>query len=76
MFLYCVYSAISKRPKQLPNCRCNSFYGVFCEVRTCTVTVTPHESCIRKAKSWSVTVYSKHNIQSMQFDCSNQTSAG
>jgi hypothetical protein len=33
--------------------------GVLCEVLNYTVTVAQHESGIRKAISWSVTVYNK-----------------
>jgi len=35
-----------------------------------------HEQGTRLIISWSMTVYYKQNIQSMQFDSSNRTSAG
>ena len=46
MYVYCDYPAISKSPKQLPDCLKIAktsvvlivFNGVICEVSTCTVT--------------------------------------
>ena len=58
MNAYCVYSEMSKSPKQLPNClkitETNVALGVFnsdvCGY-SATVYVTIHESCSRKALS-------------------------
>jgi len=48
IYIYCVYSAMSESPKQLPNCMEIAetsvvliiFKGVLCEVRAYTYTVT------------------------------------
>jgi len=38
------------------------------------ITIAQHKSGTRKTISWSVIVYNKKCIQSMQFDCSKRTS--
>ena len=71
MYVYCVYSAISKGQKQLPNCLkitetsvvLNVFKGVICDVSTYTVTISfCFSTGIRYQISynWSVTVYNKN----------------
>ena len=65
MYVYCVYPAISKSPKQLPNYAENNRNKgrsncVLCEVCDYTVTITLHELGTRKGISWSVNVYNKH----------------
>ena len=48
MYVYCVYPAISKSPKQLPNCLKRAeisvvlivFNGVLCDVSAYTVTIS------------------------------------
>jgi len=89
---YCVHHTMSKNPKHLPNflrraetsialigflygilCEVRA-YGTPCEVRANTVTVSYHWSTrIRYQKSY---ILVSDRIQSMQFDCSNRTSAG
>jgi hypothetical protein len=83
MYVFCVYPAVSQSQSKttaswLKRTDPNVFQMVFnCaprEVHLYTVTVFAvalHEPGTRKAISWSVTI-----IQSMQFDCSNRTSAG
>ena len=64
MYIYCLYLAMLKAQN---NCFTRAetsivlivFDGVLCEVLNYTVTVAQHESGIRKAISWSVTVYNK-----------------
>jgi hypothetical protein len=66
MYVYCVYPAISKGPKQLPNCLKITetsvvlvvFKEVICDVSAYTGT-TQQESGTRKAIFRSVTVYNK-----------------
>ena len=82
MYVYCVYPAISKGPKQLPNClkiaQTIVVLNVFKDVSAYTVTVSlllnrnrvPEKLYI--GQSPLITKL----IQSMQFDCSNRTSAG
>ena len=73
MYVYCVHPAMSKKPKQLPNCLKGAeasvviivFDGVLCEVHTYTVTVSYRCSTqIRYQKSYILvsdhTVYSKN----------------
>ena len=71
MYVSCVYPAISKGPKQLPNClkiaetsvALNILKGVICDVSAYTVNVSlsvaQQESGTRKAMFWAVTVDSK-----------------
>ena len=72
MYVYCVYPAISKGPKQLPNCLkltetsvfLNVFKGVICDVSAYTVTVSfCCSSGIRYQKSYilvSDCIYNKN----------------
>jgi len=81
VFIYCVYPAMSNNPKQLPNCLKTAETSILLVVR-CALSCPclycyhflPFESGIRKAIFRSVTIYSKI-LQSMQYDCSNRTSA-
>jgi hypothetical protein len=67
MYVYCVYPAISKGPKQLPNCLkiaetsviLNVFKGVICDALLPFLSVTQQESGTRNAIFWSVTIYKK-----------------
>ena len=89
MYIYCVYPAISKGPKQPPNCLkiaeisvvLDVFKGVICDVGTDTVSVTVSFCCstgIKYQKNYILVSDSKKLkfIQSMQFYCSNRTSVG
>jgi hypothetical protein len=66
LYIYCVYPAISKGPKQPPNCLkiaeisvvLDVFKGVICDVGTDTVSVTVSFCCstgIRYQKNYSET---------------------
>jgi hypothetical protein len=83
MYIYCVYPAMSKSLKQLPNCLQISetrvvlivFHGVLCEVCSYTVTFLTfvlHQSGSRKAVFWSMTVNNKKLSNQCNFDCSNR----
>ena len=67
MYVYCIYSAMSKSQKQLPNCLKEQNQVLFylflmvSSVKSAPIlllflTVAQHESGTRKTISWSVTV--------------------
>jgi hypothetical protein len=66
-YIYCVYPAMSKSPKQLPNCLQRAETSIVLIVINVTstlilllfLTIAQHETGTRKAVSWSVTVYNK-----------------
>jgi len=71
MYIYCVYPAMSKNPKQQPNCLKRAETDIILIVLMVSsvtsapklllfLTVTQHESGTRKTISWSVTVYNKN----------------
>ena len=62
MYVYCIFPAMSKSPKQVQNylkiAGTSIFNGGLCKICACTVTICK-KSVIRIAISWSVIVYNK-----------------
>ena len=85
LYLFCNVKKPKTTAKQYKKsrkkCHSNLFFFNISSVKSTLIllpflTITQRESGIRKAISWSVTLYNKKIIQSMQFDCSNRTSTG